>query len=234
MAPKATAAARPTSRASTSSTAVPLSSKKRRASRAEEPEQEQEDAQSDSLGLSGDQPLQFGSDDEEDDGQVLGEDEDDDDDQQQEEEFPEIDQLESEDDEEEESSFDGSASDDEEEEEEDEAALLAELAAEDGDSDTGSDLSSLIRRHTTKPEEGDANSTPVTSWEQDPTLPGDYMRRAKVVKSEITGGDITKWDEEIDAGYGSDSSTEEVSLFGRRFSLSFGDSADGETRIPHA
>ena len=93
------------------------------------------------------------------------------------------------------------------------AALLAEIEAEDAldySSDESADpLTTLIRDNTTKPNELD---TPGTSYE-DPMLLRDYMKRSKVVISEITGQEKTIWDEEIDAGYGSDSSTEEVSLF---------------------
>ena len=60
---------------------------------------------------------------------------------------------------------------------------------------------------STKPNEND--DTPGTSWD-DEDLMGDYMKRSRTVVSNITGGEMTKWDEEIDAGYGSDSSTEEV------------------------
>jgi hypothetical protein len=40
----------------------------------------------------------------------------------------------------------------------------------------------------------------------------DYMKRSRVIKSDLTGKDKTVWDEEIDAEYASDSSTEEVHL----------------------
>lgn len=164
---------------------------------------EEEEAQTafnsvDSLGL-GPDALEFGSEGEDDDGEVLEDDSDD----EVVEAFPEIDGESSD------GSFDGSA-DEDDEEEDDEAALLAELEEEDEESD-GSDLDELIRRNTTKPNEGE---TPGTSWENDPSLPTDYMKRSKVVKSAITGGDLTQWDDEIDAGYGSDSSTEEVSGLG--------------------
>lgn len=177
--------------------------------------QEEEDAQNafaaaDSLGL-GPEALAFGSDgEEEDDGEILAEDDDED---EVEEPFPELDFGESED-----GSFDGEddGDDDDSEDEslgevdpDEEAALLAEIEAEDAEEDDGSDLDELIRRHTTKPDEGE---TPGTSWEEDPTLPTDYMKRSRTVKSKITGQEKTEWDQEIDAGYGSDSSTEEVSL----------------------
>lgn len=178
--------------------------------------QEEEDAQNafaaaDSLGL-GPEALAFGSDgEEEDDGEILAEDDDEED--QVEEPFPELDFGESEED----GSFDGDDDDDDSADDEslgevdpdEEAALLAEIEAEDAEESDGSDLDELIRRHTTKPDEGE---TPGTSWEEDPTLPQDYMRRSRLVKSKITGQDKTEWDQEIDAGYGSDSSTEEVSL----------------------
>ena len=56
----------------------------------------------------------------------------------------------------------------------------------------------VIRRNTSKPNEND--DTPGTSWEGADDLLGDYMKRSKTVVSEITGGEMTKWDEEIDAG----------------------------------
>ncbi|ORY81831.1 NUC169 domain-domain-containing protein [Leucosporidium creatinivorum] len=175
--------------------------------------QEEEDAQNafaaaDSLGL-GPEALAFGSDGEdEDDGEILDEDDEDD---AVEEPFPELDFGESED-----GSFDGEDGDDDDDSEDEslgevdpdeEAALLAEIEAEDAEEDDGSDLDELIRRHTTKPDEGE---TPGTSWEEDPTLPNDYMKRSRTVTSKITGQEKTEWDQEIDAGYGSDSSTEET------------------------
>lgn len=163
--------------------------------------------QLDSLGLGN--ALAFGSDGEEDEGAMV----EDDDEVEVEEPFPEVDFGISTD----EDFFSGSGSEDDEEEDDseeqntdDEAAMLAELEAEDAelsDSSDGSDLDSLIARHTTKPYEGDM--TPGTSYE-DPTMLKNYMARARTVISDITGGEKTIWDEEIDAGYGSDSSTEEV------------------------
>ncbi|GAA5911852.1 hypothetical protein JCM5296_004539 [Sporobolomyces johnsonii] len=112
-------------------------------------------------------------------------------------------------------SFDGSADEDDfEDEDEDEEALLAELEAEGSSSeeDDPSDLDELIRRNTSKPLEDDAPTpfTSVEALERDPTLLRDYMKRSRTVVSDATGKEKTIWDEEIDAGYGSDSSTEET------------------------
>lgn len=165
----------------------------------------------DSLGL-GKAPLRFAeeSDEEEDRGIDADDDEDEDDGD---EPFPEVDLGSS-----------GSEGEDEEEEEGDtdeyEAAMLAELEAEDGALSSGeddkdlSDLDELIARNTTKPDESEA--TPGTSWE-DEDLPKDFMKRSKLVKSAITGQDKTEWEGGIDAGYGSDSSTEEVTWLSKVF-----------------
>ena len=95
---------------------------------------------------------------------------------------------------------------------EEEAALLAEIEAEDAQDDLDSDsqdpLTDLICRNTYKPYEDDARASAY----EDPELLKDFMRRSKVVVSDITGQEKTQWEEEIDAGYGSDSSTEEVSI----------------------
>jgi ribosome biogenesis protein ERB1 len=160
--------------------------------------------------------LDFGSDGEveqEDDGDVL------DRDSEPEEAFPEVNL---EDSDPEDDSFDGSADEEDfEDEDEDEEALLAELEAEeeeeDGDllSDSEqdpSDLDELIRRNTSKPIEDEA-PTPFTALEalEQEGVMRDYMKRSRVVKSDVTGKDLTVWDDEIDAEYASDSSTEEVS-----------------------
>ncbi|KAM0791153.1 hypothetical protein ACM66B_005638 [Microbotryomycetes sp. NB124-2] len=126
-------------------------------------------------------------------------------------EFPELD-VGDDQDEEESDSFD---EDDVEDSEQDEQALLRELQEEEqddeDDEEEGSDLDSLIKRHTSKPDERDAEDTftPSTSWD-DQSLPKDYMKRGTIVKSDVTGQDKWHWDEEIDGGYGSDSSTEET------------------------
>ena len=95
---------------------------------------------------------------------------------------------------------------------EEEAALLAEIEAEDAEEDEDDEeidpLTELIRRNTFKPNEEDGREAIY----EDPELLKDFMRRSKVVVSDITGQEKTQWEEEIDAGYGSDSSTEEVSL----------------------
>jgi len=197
--------AKPTAKAPRASTsALPKPSRKRQT-------QESDDEPTtaapaiDSLGL-GDAELAFGSDDEvEDDGEIASGQSGDED------EFPEIDDQEaSEDDEEFES---GDEDDDEEDSEDDEAALLAELEAEEGESNSsadGSDLDEFIRRHTVKPDERDAETIKHEGWEDDELLPG-YMARSHKELSKITGQEKTVWDDEIDAGYGSDSSTEEAS-----------------------
>lgn len=154
----------------------------------------------DSLGL-GDAQLAFGSDDEvEDEGEEAEEETGDEDD------FPEVDL--------EEGSEDETEDGDDELDSDDEAALLAELEAEEAEdaltSSDGSDVDEFIRRHTVKPDERDAETIKHDGWEDNALLPG-YMQRSHTVTSKITGQDMTKWDEEIDAGYGSDSSTEEVS-----------------------
>lgn len=92
-----------------------------------------------------------------------------------------------------------------------EAALLAEIEAEDAleaaeEEDT---VDKFLARHTSKPNEA---SELHGSFTEDPTMLRDFMRRSKTVISSITGEEKTEWDQEIDAGYGSDSSTEEVSL----------------------
>lgn len=171
-------------------------------------------ARVDSLGLGDGDKLEFGSDDDagvDEDGELDGGSDDDG----AEEPFPELDVEESDDDDDDDDeSFDGSLGDDDAEDlDEDEAALLAEIEAEDAaaassaEEEDGSDLDELIRRNTVKPNEDDV--TPGTSWE-DNDLPKDYMKRSRTVQSQITGQEKTQWDEEIDAGYGSDSSTEEV------------------------
>lgn len=206
-------------KASTSKQPAPAPKPSRKRRSQEEEEAASAFASVDSLGL-GPQALEFGSDDDEEDDAAVMDGESDD---EPEEAFPEVDFGES--DEDEDGSFAGEedANDDDEDVSEDEkeldtddeAALLAELEAEEAEAlaasseDDGSDLDELIRRHTTKPNE---DETPSTSWEQDPTLPKDYMKRSRTVTSAITGVEKTQWDEEIDAGYGSDSSTEEVSL----------------------
>lgn len=93
-----------------------------------------------------------------------------------------------------------------------EAALLAEIEAEDAleeEDDEEDALGKLIREHTTKPDESDAMGAAY----EDPELLKDFMRRSRTVISEITGVEKTEWEDEIDAGYGSDSSTEEVSAY---------------------
>lgn len=161
-------------------------------------------ANPDSLGL-GTAELAFGSDDEldEDEAEIASAASGDED------EFPEIDDQEgSEEDEEYES-----GEEEDEDEEDDEAALLAELQAEEDESNSsedGSDLDEFIRRHTVKPDERDAETIKHDQWDDKDLLPG-YMARSHIETSKITGQDITVWDDEIDAGYGSDSSTEEVS-----------------------
>lgn len=211
--------------ASTSTIPTPKTAKKSNKRRTEE-EVEEVLPTLDSLGL-GKEALSFGSDGEDDEmDEIFGDEEglglDGDDGQDDEEAFPELDFGESEDD------GDFSGEDGEEDEDEDsedeslgsvdpdeEAALLAEIEAEDALSSSSSqednveesDLDAFLRRNTSKPNE---NDTPSTSYE-DPSLMKDYMRRSRKVISEITGIEKTKWDEEIDAGYGSDSSTEEVS-----------------------
>ncbi|GAA6060488.1 hypothetical protein JCM10212_007119 [Sporobolomyces blumeae] len=161
-------------------------------------------AAADSLGN-----IDFGSDGEADDGDVLDESDDGD---ELEEAFPEV-NLEGSD--ADDDSFDGSADEDDlEDEDEDEEALLAELEAEDEELSTDedpSDLDEMIRKHTSKPIEDDA-PTPFTSVEalEHEGVMRDYMKRSRTVKSDVTGKDKTVWDEEIDAGYGSDSSTEDT------------------------
>lgn len=174
----------------------------------------------DSLGLNN-KPLQFDSDDGLDDEELEAGYSDQDDDEL--EGFPELDVGESE----EEGEFEGDEEDlqdevtDSEEEEEleepdsaEEAALLAEIEAEDAqgldsssEEEDGSDLDSLIQKNTFKPDE---SATPITSYDSTHDLPKDYMKRSRVVKSDITGEEKTIWDEEIDADYASDSSTEET------------------------
>lgn len=183
--------------------------------RAQDDEDEPLPAKVDSLGL-GKEALVFGSEGEEED-EMHG---DSGSEADQEEPFPEVD-FGSSDDEEYSSGSGGSDDSDDESlgevDEDEEAALLAELEAEDAElgssddeEDEPSDLDQLIRLNTTKPNEKD---TPGTSYE-DPELLGDYMRRSKTVISAITGIEKTEWEEEIEAGYGSDSSTEEVRWLG--------------------
>lgn len=201
--------------------AVPTTRKRRQTDDYPDSTADQTAAAIDSLGLENGAALEFGSDDD------AGVDEDaafdSDEDDGAEEPFPELDVQDSDgdaaeedydDDDGDDDSFDGIAEDEDEEDlDEDEAALLAEIEAEDAeraassDEDGPSDLDELIRRNTVKPNENDV--TPGTSWE-DSDLPQDYMKRSRVVRSDITGQDKTQWDQEIDAGYGSDSSTEEV------------------------
>lgn len=158
--------------------------------------------------------LEFGSDgelDQEDDGDVLDRDSDEDG---KEEAFPEVNL---EDSDPEDDSFDGSADEEDfEDEDEDEEALLRELEEEEDDvlsesEEDPSDLDELIRRNTSKPIEDEA-PTPFTGLEalEQEGVMRDYMKRSRVVKSDVTGKDKTVWDEEIDAEYASDSSTEEV------------------------
>lgn len=161
--------------------------------------------------------LDFGSD-AEDDGDVLERDSDEGDDGP-EDAFPEVDLQDSDP---EDDSFDGSADEEDfEDEDEDEEALLRELEAEEDEDvlsqsseDDPSDLDELIRRNTSKPTEDEA-PTPFTGLEalEQEGVMRDYMKRSRVVKSDVTGKDKTVWDEEIDAEYASDSSTEEVSRF---------------------
>lgn len=158
----------------------------------------------DSLGLNGAE-LAFGSDDDVSDGEGVPSDGESGD----EEDFPEV-NFDDDDDEEDESEEgdDEDDDEDEDEDEDDEAALLAELEEEEAESD-GSDVDEFLRRHTHKPDERDAE-TIKKQWEDDKLLP-DYMKRSHVTVSKITGQEKTEWDDEIEAGYGSDSSTEEVS-----------------------
>ncbi|GAA5838859.1 hypothetical protein JCM3766R1_004231 [Sporobolomyces carnicolor] len=158
--------------------------------------------------------LDFGSD-AEDDGDVLERDSDEGDDGP-EDAFPEVDLQDSDP---EDDSFDGSADEEDfEDEDEDEEALLRELEAEEDEDvlsqsseDDPSDLDELIRRNTSKPTEDEA-PTPFTGLEalEQEGVMRDYMKRSRVVKSDVTGKDKTVWDEEIDAEYASDSSTEET------------------------
>ncbi|GAA5820298.1 hypothetical protein JCM11251_005563 [Rhodosporidiobolus azoricus] len=182
--------------------------------------------------------LQFGSDDEgEDDGDVLAASDEGDSDA---EAFPELDlsaPVDGEDEDgtdgDEEDSFDGSVGSDDEEDMDEEALLRAELEAEQNEimsssdeadeEDDGSDLDALIARHTSKPAELEAEPSAIPGKnaflgegrrrageaeveEQEM----DFMRRSKVVRSELTGKEKTVWDEEIEAEYASDSSTEET------------------------
>ncbi|GAA5986015.1 hypothetical protein JCM5350_005497 [Sporobolomyces pararoseus] len=158
--------------------------------------------------------LEFGSDgelDQEDDGDVLDRDSDEDG---KEEAFPEVNL---EDSDPEDDSFDGSADEEDfEDEDEDEEALLRELEEEEDDvlsesEEDPSDLDELIRRNTSKPIEDEA-PTPFTGLEalEQEGVMRDYMKRSRVVKSDVTGKDKTVWDEEIYAEYASDSSTEET------------------------
>lgn len=159
--------------------------------------------------------LDFASDgepDEQDDGDVLDQDSEG---EGQEEAFPEVNL---EDSDREDDSFDGSADEEDfEDEDEDEEALLAELEAEEDEDlsseEDPSDLDEFIRRNTTKPVEDEA-PTPFTSVEalEQEGVMRDYMKRSRVIKSKLTGKDKTVWDEEIDAEYASDSSTEDVSI----------------------
>ena len=160
--------------------------------------------------------LDFGSDGEldQDDGDVLDQDSAE---EGEEEAFPEVNLAGSED--EQDDSFDGSADEEDfEDEDEDEEALLAELEDEEEEDlltseEDPSDLDEMIRRHTSKPIEDDA-PTPFTSREllEEQGVMRDYMKRSRTIKSKLTGKEKTVWDDEIDADYGSDSSTEEVSF----------------------
>lgn len=200
-------------KASTSALPPPVTAPKSRKRRTTE-EEVPITATVDSLGL-GDEALAFGSEGEEEENDMSG----DEGEEEGEETFPELDFGESEDDGDFSGEGEGSEDDDSEDESlgsvdpDEEAALLAEIEAEDAlglsssEEEDPSDLDELIRRNTTKPHEGD---TPSTSYE-DPAMLKDYMRRSRTVISEITGTEKTQWDEEIEAGYGSDSSTEEVS-----------------------
>ncbi|GAA6019946.1 hypothetical protein JCM10207_003346 [Rhodosporidiobolus poonsookiae] len=133
----------------------------------------------------------------------------------------------------EEDSFDGSVgSDDEEDDLDDEALLRAELEAEqneifsssgeDEEDDSDADLDTLFARHLSKPAELDAEPSALPGQnrylgetggsenEDEQGLPRDFMKRSRTVRSKVTGGDITVWDEEIEPDYASDSSTEET------------------------
>lgn len=231
MAPKPTRKLQP--KASTSAVVKPAKPTKKRANREEEETEETDKVASrvDSLGL-GPKKLEFGSDGEEEEDVI--EELDDDEEGGEGDAFPEVDFGESDEDDEEYASGeeDEDSSDFEslgEVDEEEEAALLAEIEAEDAagfnsaddeeeEEDDGSDLDELIRRNTSKPNEN--GSTPGTSWDDQADLPKNYMARSRTVVSTITGTEKTQWDQEIDAGYGSDSSTEEV----RFDSLPFGSS----------
>ncbi|SGY22998.1 BQ5605_C019g08880 [Microbotryum silenes-dioicae] len=196
-----------TPNAPTTSTAAASSSKKRRNSSFSGSGGAKLDV-ADSLGLDG-EALDFGSDEEGDDedeftGIADDEDEEDDDGD-----FPELDLEESEEDE------DGD--EDEQELDSDEEAILAELRAEDEDEgsssqntddEDGSDFDALMKKYTSKPDEADRAAF-ETTWDED-ELPVDYMKRSRTVKSRITGQDKTEWDDEIEADYASDSSTEET------------------------
>ncbi|KAK4051108.1 Ribosome biogenesis protein erb1 [Microbotryomycetes sp. JL221] len=143
-------------------------------------------------------------------------DDDDDDDDDEHEEFPELDvgDNDSDDDDDDEDEDDSIASDDFEDQDKDEQLLMQELEDEQRDNiissssdddDDDDDLDSLIKQHTTKPDE-----SPSTSWEPDSNLQLDYMKRGQLVKSQLTGEQKWHWDDEIDGGYGSDSSTEQT------------------------
>jgi ribosome biogenesis protein ERB1 len=211
-------------RASTSATTAKSSSKKR-GKRAEEDQEEEikiPDVVLDTLGLTPGGELRFESEDEDNDDddiiELEGEGGDD------EEAFPEIEFGDEEDDEDfsEELEFDGDEDDEDDSDDsslglvdpEEEAALLAEIEAEDAlsDEEASDPIGRFIQQNSTKPNEAEDSSTVY----EDPALLRDYMRRAKTVISDITGVEKTEWEHEIDAGYGSDSSTEEVS---RDFSL---------------
>ncbi|GAA5909660.1 hypothetical protein JCM6882_008457 [Rhodosporidiobolus microsporus] len=179
--------------------------------------------------------LEFGSDAEgDDDADVLAAS--DDDEGSDAEAFPELDLSapvddEDEDDEDgtdgdEEDSFDGSVGSDDEELDE-EALLRAELeeeqneilsSSDESEEDDGSDLDALFARHTSKPAELEAEPSAIPGQNRFLGEKGDgfgqeetdFMKRSRVVRSKVTGQEKTVWDEEIDAEYASDSSTEET------------------------
>ncbi|GAA5994389.1 hypothetical protein JCM11641_004623 [Rhodosporidiobolus odoratus] len=151
------------------------------------------------------------------------------DDDEREEAFPELDLAALPDGDGDQDSFDGSvhSSDLEQGDEEDEEEMLRrELEEEQNEISSSSDsedddenatLDALLARHTSKPSEYEAEPSAIPGQNRflgemggEEVEETDFMRRAKTVKSELTGLDKTVWEEEIDAGYGSDSSTEET------------------------
>lgn len=203
-------------RASTSAQTTKPTSKKR-GKRGEDDEEEEikiPDIVFDTLGLTPGGELLFEDeevDDDDDDDIIELEGEGDD----EEEAFPEIEFGEEEDDEDfsEDLEFDDEGDDSDDSslglvDPDEEAALLAEIEAEDAlsDEEAADPISRFIQQNSTKPNEAEDSTTVY----EDPALLRDYMRRAKTVISDITGVEKTEWEHEIDAGYGSDSSTEEV------------------------